>query len=99
MINRQVLFTDETESFKTPYEPEAGDKVTLTFRTLANDVQKVYAIINGKTRLMKKQPKRDETFDYYAVTFTCGAKPVSYFFKVTDEDDELYYNRTGAVNN
>ena len=34
MINRQVLFTDETEVFKTPYEPAAGDRVTLTFRTL-----------------------------------------------------------------
>lgn len=99
MINRQALFTDETEDFKTPYEPKTGDKVTLTFRTLINDVFKVYAVINGKLRLMKRQPKRSDNFDFYTLTFTCGEKPVSYCFKIIDEDDELYYNRLGAVNN
>ncbi|MDE6691668.1 MAG: glycoside hydrolase family 13 protein [Clostridia bacterium] len=99
MISRQALFTDETEDFKTPYEPKTGDRVTLTFRTLINDVFKVYAVINGKMRLMKRQPKRSENFDFYTLTFTCGEKPVSYFFKIVDEDDEIYYNRLGAVNN
>ncbi|MDE7085007.1 MAG: alpha amylase N-terminal ig-like domain-containing protein, partial [Clostridia bacterium] len=99
MINRQALFTDETEYFKTPYEPETGDKVTLTFRTLKNDVFKVYAVINGKLRLMKKKPEKSDNFDFYTLTFTCGEKPVSYFFKLIDEDDEIYYNRLGAVNN
>ncbi len=99
MINRQALFTDETEDFKTPYEPKSGDKVTLTFRTLINDVFKVYAVINGKLRLMKKIKTDSENFDYYTLTFTCGEKPVSYCFKLVDEDDELYYNRLGAVTN
>ena len=99
MINRQALFTDETEDFKTPYEPKAGDEVTLTFRTLINDVLKAYAVINGKLRLMTKLPKRSDNFDFYTLTFTCGDKPVNYFFKLVDEDDEIYYNRLGAVNN
>ena len=47
MINRKALFSDETSLFKTPYEPVAGDRVTLKFRTLKNDVSKVYAVING----------------------------------------------------
>ena len=99
MINRQALFTDETQSFKTPYEPAAGDKVTLTFRTLKNDVNNAYVVINGRTRAMKRLPQKCETFDYYSITFTCGQKPVSYYFKLVDDDDELYYNRLGAVNN
>lgn len=99
MINRQALFTDETEDFKTPYEPKTGDKVTLTFRTLINDVLKAYVVINGKLRLMKKLKSRSENFDYYTLTFTCGEKPVSYFFKLCDVDDEVYFNRLGAVNN
>lgn len=99
MINRQVLFTDETEAFKTPYEPAAGDRVTLTFRTLANDVKKVYVYVNGKVRVMKRLPQKGESFDYYTLTFTCGSKPVSYYFKLVDDDDEIYYNRLGAVMN
>ena len=99
MINRQALFTDETENFKTPYEPQTGDKVTLTFRTLINDVNKVYVYINGRMRAMKKLPVKGETFDYYTLSFTCGAKPVSYYFKLVDDDDEIFYNRSGVVNN
>lgn len=99
MINRQALFTDETEDFKTPYEPGSGDRVTLVFRTLINDVKKVYAVINGKLRLMKKQRSASENFDFYSLTFVCGSKPVKYFFKLTDDDDEIFYNRLGAVNN
>ena len=68
MINRQALFTDETVDFKTPYEPKSGDRVTLTFRTLINDVLKVYVVINGKLRLMKKQPKKSDNFDFYTLS-------------------------------
>ena len=32
MINRKAIFADESESFKTPYEPKPGDRVTLKIR-------------------------------------------------------------------
>ncbi len=100
MINRQALFTDETDNFKTPYEPMPGDRVTLTFRALKNDVRKVYAVINGRVRaLAKTKDKRDDFFDFFTVSFVCGDKPVKYYFKITDEDDEVYYNRLGCVTN
>ena len=57
MINRKAVFADETQCFKTPYEPQSGDTVTLRIRTLANDVLKVYAVINGIKRLMKNAGK------------------------------------------
>ena len=50
MINRRALFADETENFKTPYEPKRGDRVTLRLRTLKNDVLRAYAVINGVKR-------------------------------------------------
>lgn len=99
MINRESLFTDETENFKTPYAPKIGDEVTLTFRTLANDVSSVSAVINGKPHSMKKAPKSDEEFDYYIYRFKCRAKSVSYYFEINDGDDKVFYNRLGAVNN
>ena len=100
MINRNALFTDETENFKTPYEPCAGDRVTLTFRALKNDVRKVYAIVNGRVRAMQKINTRpDGYFDLFTVSFKCGSKPVSYYFKIVDDDDEVFYNRLGCVLN
>lgn len=99
MINRETLFTDETENFKTPYEPKPGDKVTLIFRTLINDVNKVYAVINGVPHIMKKTATDGESFDLYTFSFKCRTKPVSYYFQAEDEDDRVFYNRLGAVNN
>ena len=100
MINRQALFTDETVTFKTPYEPKRGDRVTLRFRTLKGENSRVYVVLGGKSRLMKKEGNsRDDFFDYYTITFTCGARPVSYYFKLEDDNDEVYYNRLGVVNN
>ncbi len=99
MINRQALFTDETENFKTPYEPSRGDRVNLTFRTLINDVRDVFVIINDKPHRMKKTATDGESFDYYTYSFKCGARAVNYYFQLNDEDDELFYNRVGAASN
>ncbi|MDE7181888.1 MAG: glycoside hydrolase family 13 protein [Clostridia bacterium] len=101
MINRRALFADETSSFKTPYEPKSGDRVTLKLRTLKNDVLRAYAVVNGIRRAMTKQPKKcaSDNFDFYAVSFTCTDKAVNYYFAVYDEDDIVYYNRLGCVEN
>lgn len=98
MINIRALFSDETLTFKTPYEPCAGDTVTLRMRTLSNDVLKCYAVINGATRLMQKY-KTEESFDWYEVCFKCPSKPVKYYFRLVDEDDTVCYNRLGGVEN
>ena len=101
MINRKAVFADETQCFKTPYEPQSGDTVTLRIRTLANDVLKVYAVINGIKRLMKKLPQKrgESNFDYYSVSFVCSSKPVGYYFILYDDDDAVAYNRLGCVEN
>ena len=98
MINRNALFADETENFKTPYEPKAGDKVTLIFRTLKNDVLQAYVEINGVKHKMTKE-RCDEQFDYYKYSFRCTTRQVSYHFVAYDEDDVACYNRYGNVEN
>ena len=98
MINRRALFCDETIDYKTPYEPCAGDTVTLKIRTLKNDVLKAYALINGARRNMERV-KQDESFDWYEVTFKCPQKLVKYHFELVDEDDFVCYNRLGGVEN
>lgn len=101
MINRRALFADETENFKTPYEPKRGDRVTLRLRTLKNDVLRAYAVINGVKRTMAKQSVKcaGDNFDFYEVSFTCTDKAVNYYFVVYDDDDIVYVNRLGCVEN
>ncbi len=98
MINRRALFTDETKDFKTPYEPKKGDSVTLTFRTLKNDVIAVYCFINGKKREMQKRQTIND-FDYFEIVFTCPSGKVEYYFMLLDEDDIVYYMKGGVKEN
>lgn len=98
MINRNAMFADETEDYKTPYAPASGENVTLKFRTLANDVLQVYAVVNGVKHKMTKDEPRDP-FDYFKFTFKCPKKKVSYHFIVEDDDDMVCYNRVGCVEN
>ncbi len=96
MINANALFTDETENFKTPYEPNLGDTVTLIFRTLKNDVLQANAVINGLNHKMKKF-LCDGQFDYYKYSFKCNTRHFNYYFTAYDEDDTICYNRLGCV--
>ena len=98
MINIRALFSDETQTFKTPYEPKSGDTVTLKIRTLKNDVLKAYAVINGVKRNMEKY-MTDDSFDWFKVEFKCPSKAVRYYFRLVDEDDAVCYNRLGGVEN
>ena len=101
MINRNALFSDETIQFKYPYAPKAGDNVVIRIRTLRNDVLKVYACFGGRRHEMYKERQEDDaTFDFYRFEFTCpDCAEVSYYYQLSDSDDLVFYNRTGAVTN
>ncbi len=98
MINRMALFSDETECFRTPYEPVKGDLVTIALRTLADDVNHAYIVLNGIKKEMTKA-RTDGTFDYYSIKLTCTDDPVSYYFVLYDDDDKVYYNKIGWAEN
>ena len=98
MINRMALFSDETECFRTPYEPVAGDTVIISLRTLKDDVNRAYAVING----LKKEMVKSHTagmFDYYSINFSCTHDPVNYYFVIYDDDDKVCYNKLGWAEN
>mgnify|MGYP003237076526 CR=1 FL=1 len=55
-LNREALFTDETENFRFPTEPLEGDDVYLRFRSARDNVDYVYYIEDGsrKEAVMEK---------------------------------------------
>ncbi|MGN1235241.1 MAG: glycoside hydrolase family 13 protein [Christensenellaceae bacterium] len=95
MINRKALFSDETADFKTPYQPKAGDEVTIRIRGMGEMI--AHVIVNGKREEMFR--RAGGMFDVYEYTFVCPETPVSYYFELTDRDDRAYYNRMGVVEN
>lgn len=53
-INREALFSAETQDYRMPSEPDAGDMVTVRMRTAKNGADHVYYIEKKKAVLMKK---------------------------------------------
>lgn len=49
VFNVDALFSDETENYVMPMEPEAGDHVKIRFRTERDNVDAVY-FISGATK-------------------------------------------------
>lgn len=97
-LNRDALFTDETESFRLPKEPGEGDEITLLFRTARDNVDFVYYFqdgVNEETAMEKK--RSDGLFDYYEHKMTAGNEKISYSFRVVKGSESCYYNRLGAA--
>ncbi len=96
VLDREALFTDETENFRIPAEPEAGDVVTLRFRTAKGDADGVFYIEDGsEKKSAMKVAESDELFDFYEYRIKVGAKSVDYRFSVIKGEEVCYYTRTG----
>ena len=97
-LNREALFTDETENFRFPTEPLEGDDVYLRFRTARDNVDYVYYIEDGsRNEAVMEKSDSDGLFDYYEYKITVGRERISYSFKVVKGSEACYYNRLGAT--
>lgn len=47
LFNKAALYSDRTQNYREPYEPDPGDTVTIRFRTLENNVDGVYIVRGG----------------------------------------------------
>ena len=97
-LNLDALFTDETESFRFPSEPEEGDEVVLLFRTAANNADSVnYIEVGSPSGFAMIKTDSDDMFDYYEYRLKAGNCPIQYCFSVTKGDEVCYYSRLGPV--
>ena len=95
LINKEALFSAETQDYRMPAEPDTGDTVTVRMRTAKNGADHVYYIENKKAVLMVKSAS-DSLFDYYEYKITAKEAQILYHFKVEKDGAVCYYNRLGA---
>ena len=81
VFNRRALFSDTTEEFVSPAEPEAYDKVTIRFRTAKNNVDMVSLVLGDESYIMAKT-ESDKHFDYYALELSLEDKKITYHFEI-----------------
>ena len=89
------LFSDETENYVSPMEPEVGDKVTIRFRAVKNNIDYVYWI-SGAKRILMDYEKTVGSFDYYKIEIIMGQEVLHYYFEVRVGNIRCFYNKMGV---
>ena len=93
-----ALFSDETQNYVTPMEPEPGDTVKIRFRAGKNNIDCVY-LISGSLRLMMKYEKTVGEFDFYVIEIPMEEEPLSYCFEIHAGKIRCFYNKRGISKN
>ena len=94
-IHISALFSDETESFRIPIEPEPFSNVTVRFRTMKENVDFIY-LVEDKRKLLMKKAEEDSIFDYYEIELKLGGSPMQYYFEIHKGAECLFYNKLGV---
>lgn len=94
----RAVFSDETEQFRTPFEPECGAEVTIKIRTWKSSVDEVHLVWSEDTYPMELV-KTEGAFDYYECKIIVAETTVSYYFCLYRNGKTYYYNKLGLTRN
>ncbi len=90
------IFSDGTELFRAPAEPESGDRVTVRLR-IQRDAEAQVCLLQGfpvvQTRMSKA--KTDECFDWYEAQIHCGDRTILYSFLIEWQGKYIHFDRMG----
>lgn len=96
VINRAALFSDTTENYINPAEPNSYSKVQVKFRTLMNNVDRVFLVHNGE-RIMMTIDSQDDLFDYFLCEIELEEEEYSYYFEVQVGKISCVYDTRGVA--
>ena len=90
-FNKRAVFSDETENYRTPAEPEAGDTVNVRIRTKKNNVDFIFLVYDDVRQPMEWVESKDG-FDYYGTDVQLGSETIRYYFEIISGKIHCYYN-------
>ena len=95
-FNKRAVFSDETESYRMPFEPKTGETVKIRIRTKRGNVDMVCLVSGQEKKKMELVETRDG-FDYYETKLLVGTETIHYYFELFSGKVHCYYNRFGIV--
>ncbi len=95
ILKKEALFSDGTADYRYPTEPEAGETVTIRFRTERDNVDIVW-LCSGKDSWQMKKTESCGEFDYYSVEIELGEEPFYYYFKAVTGLLQVFFDRYGV---
>ena len=94
LLNKNALFSDETEGYRNPVEPEPDSVVEIKFRTAIANADNVYLCIGEEEHEMKKSYS-DDLFDYYTYELPIETEQKKYYFKINSGIESCFYDKAG----
>ena len=103
-INKEAIFSDETENFRNPVEPSKNDYITISIRTAQDNVDNVYIIYsnyykkNDSKKIRMKKYYTHNNFDYFRIVIPPDEGITTYYFEIEKDYEILYYTKIGITN-
>ena len=94
-MNREAIYSDETNQYLTPMEPEANQPVAVRLRVEKDSHAIIKLMTIDGTAYPMKLMKKGQLFDYYETTIALGEDIFAYYFSVEDESGVCYYDKFG----
>lgn len=93
---REGIFSDETEDYVFPAEPEAGERMRIRLRVAGKDAEivELVDIESGKHHSMEKVSEKDD-FVFYEAKLVMPEKFFRYYFEIHVAGQTLYYTEAG----
>ncbi len=96
VFNRKALFSDTTENYLSPAEPNPYSQITIRFRAALNNVDRVFMVNRGNRIIMHKE-SNDEVFDYFACQTEVEEVEYAYHFEVQIGKITCIYDTRGVT--
>ncbi len=96
LMNKALLYSDCTEWYVNPAEPEVDSDVTIKFRTGVANVDEVL-FCDYEKEIPMTLAESTHDFDFYEIKVHLTDKQLRYFFKVRSGYEQCIYNRFGAI--
>ena len=91
------IFSDETEEFRSPSEPNPGDTVSIRIRIRKGIAKRIMLLImRPEMALLMHLCNTNEFFDTYQAEIVCLNNKVSYIFLIEANDCYIAFEKTGA---
>ena len=95
VFNREALFSDTTENYISPAEPNPYSEVKVRFRTKAKNIDRVFLVHNNEKILMTVT-EGDDNFDYFTCSIEVEQEQYSYYFEVQVGKINCVYDTRGV---
>lgn len=96
VLNKKALFSDPSDEYVIPMEPNPYGLIKVRFRTAKNNVDHVFLVSRNDRVLMQKY-QTINAFDYYECEYQLDNDRISYHFEVTAGRVSCFYDLRGAV--